>query len=50
MPQPLPNGRQAHPTVDELSRVRMPELVERAGYPCLRAVAIPPFLHRLVAQ
>ena len=28
----------------------MPKLVERAGNPCLRAVMIPAFLHRLVAQ
>src|SRR5260221_2543968 len=28
----------------------MPKLVERAGNTCLRAVVIPAFLHRLVAQ
>ncbi len=50
MPQPLANGRQTHAPVDEFSRVRMPKLVERAGKPGLRAVMIPAFLHRLVAQ
>src|SRR5947209_4429922 len=28
----------------------MPKLVERASHTCLRAVVIPAFLHRLVAQ
>src|SRR5438270_5624848 len=28
----------------------MPQLVERAGDPCMRAVVAPAFLHRLVAQ
>src|SRR6266566_9439142 len=50
MSQPLANGRQTHSTIDEFSRVRMPKLVERAGNPCLRAVMVPAFLHRLVAQ
>src|SRR6266571_1422017 len=28
----------------------MPKLVERASHTCLRAVAVPAFLHRLIAQ
>ncbi len=35
MSQPLANGRQTDTTVDEFSRVRMAELVELAGDPCL---------------
>jgi hypothetical protein len=31
MPQPLANGRQAHPTIDKFSGMRMPQLMERAG-------------------
>ena len=50
MPQPLANSRQTHSTVDELSCVRMPKLVERAGDTCLRAVAVPSFLLRLVSH
>src|SRR6266480_2978427 len=44
------NRRETHSTIDEFNRVRMPKLVERAGNPCLRAVLVPAFLHRLVAQ
>src|SRR6266436_4366787 len=50
MPQPLANGWQTHSAVDQLSGVRMPELVERASYSSLGAVMVPAFLHRLVAQ
>ena len=50
MPYSLPNGRQTDSTVDELSRVHMPKLVERAGDICLRAVVVPALLYRLVAQ
>ena len=35
MPQSFANGWQAYLAVDELSCVRMPQLVERAGYSCL---------------
>ncbi len=50
MPQPFPNGWQAHSTIDEFSRVCMPKLVERAGDSRLRAIVAPSFLHRLVAK
>src|SRR5260370_3454226 len=50
MPQSHANRRQTDATVDEFSCVGMPELVKRTDYPCLRAVVVPAFLHRLVAQ
>jgi len=50
MPQPLANGRQTDPAIDQFSRMRMPKLVQRAGDACLRAVVVPSFLHRLVTQ
>src|SRR5947208_13704360 len=50
MPQPLANGWQTDPAIDQFSRMRMPKLVQRAGDACLRAVVVPSFLHRLVTQ
>ena len=50
MPQSLPNGRQTHSAIDEFSGMRVPKLMERASNACLRAVVVPAFLHRLVAQ
>ena len=46
VPQSRTKGRYTYSAVDELSRVRMSKLVERAGDPCLRAVVIPAFLYR----
>ena len=35
VPQPLANGRQTDSIIYELSRLRMPELMERASDACL---------------
>jgi hypothetical protein len=41
MPQTLPDRRQAHASVEQLGRVRVKQLVERAADPGLSTVAIP---------
>lgn len=48
--QPLADGGQTDAAIDQLSGVTVPELMQRAGHTCLRGVALPAFLHTLVAQ
>src|SRR5207248_9311843 len=48
--QTLPDGRQAHASIDQLGRVRVAQLVERAADPGLGTVTRPALLHRLISQ
>lgn len=50
MPQPLANGREADPAVDELAGMCMPELMERAAHVSLGTVRCPALLDGLVAE
>ncbi len=50
VPQTPPDRRQAHSPVDQLGRVRMTHLVERATDPGLGAVPRPALLHSLIPK
>src|SRR5437879_3437242 len=49
MPQPLANGRQTYPSINEFCRMRMAQLMECTSNACLLTIVIPSLLNRLIA-